>query len=368
MPAGQVGVSTQTMYVQAGTVNLSSGGPAGTPASFGGSSLLPGTGGFGSFFGNNNPFGGGTSFLGNNSPFGGGTSAGGFSLNPNVGALLGGLFVGGMGVKSGNVTSEAMGAAAAAGALARIFSGNAPALGPTSGTQSLGGQLSGIFGGAGMLASGLSSPGFSGELSDIGGGAMIGTAILPGIGTAIGAAAGAVAGLIKGIFSGPSWGQRVKTAMKQQQDILPPSETFNFASNGSIANTLQTGFSQSGNTFSTFQLPSNTPFWANPIHGPLSHLQQQQLAAEEGGLIPGQPFLGFPATNPFTGQGPVGSKHGSSVPNIQVHLNLPGVIDAGSIASSIQPHLGKLAALVGAQINSSATGLGRNIRAAVALV
>lgn len=358
---GQTGVMTQTMNVQANVVNIGSGtGPAGTsPASFSGSS----------FFGNNNPFGGGSSFFGNNNPLGGSTSAGTGPLNGQLGPLAGGLLVGGLGVMNGSVTSEAMGAAAVASSLARVFgANNASAIGPTSGTQSLGSQLSGVFGGAGMLASGLSQPGFSGELSDIGGGAAIGTAIMPGIGTAIGAAAGAVAGLIKGIFSGPSWGQRVHNAMKDQQVIMPPSETFNFASNGSIANTLQTGFSQSGNTFSQYQLPANTPFWANPIHGPLSHLEQQQLASEEAGLIPGQPFLGFPTVNPFTGQGPVGDRRGSSVPNVQVNLNLPGVIDAGSISSSIAPHLNKLAALVSTQMYASSNGLARNVRSLVALV
>jgi hypothetical protein len=359
--AGQVGVMTSTMNVMANIVNIGSGmgAPGASPASFSGAS----------FFGNNNPFGGGSSFFGNNNPLGGSTSASTGPLNGQLGPLAGGLLVGGLGVMSGSVTSEAMGAATVATSLANIFgAGNASAIGPTAGSQSLGAQLGQGFGGAGMLASGLSQPGFSGMLSDVAGGAAIGTAIMPGLGTAIGAAAGAVAGLIKGIFSGPSWGQRVHNAMKDQQVIMPPSETFNFASNGSIANTLQTGFSQSGNTFSQYQLPANTPFWANPIHGPLSHLEQQQLASEEAGLIPGQPFLGFPTVNPFTGQGPVGDRRGSSTPNVQVHLNLPGVIDAGSIANSISPHLTKLAALVSTQLYGSASGFGRNVRSAVALV
>jgi len=148
---------------------------------------------------------------------------------------------------------------------------------------------------------------------------------------------------------------------------LPPSETFNFAEGSSISQTMSQGFSQSGNSFSTFQLPSNTPFWANPIYGPLSKLQQQKLAAEEGGFIPGQPFGGLPSTNPFIGQGPVTSKKDSTTPNVNVQFNLPGLMDQNAATAVFQQHGTLIAGIVGNAISSTNSGFGRNVRAAVAL-
>lgn len=202
-------------------------------------------------------------------------------------------------------------------------------------------------------------------------GSAIGTMILPGFGTVAGAVVGAAAGLISGVISsivgGPSWTTRVAHAMKNQAVYLPPSETFDFSSNGSIANTLQTGFSQSGSTISNFRLPANTPFWANKINGPLSKLQQQQLASEQSGLIPGQPFLGMPSVNPFVGQGPLGNETSSSPSSVQVHFSLPGLMDQNMAKSVFTQHAQMIAQLVGRQLGSVSSGYGRSVRSAVAL-
>jgi hypothetical protein len=329
--------------------------------------LLPA---FGSFFGNNNPFGGGTGFWGNNNPFGGSTSAGGSLLNGQLGPLVGGLLVGGLGVKSGSITSEAMGAATVATALANIFgASNASPIGNPgpNGPQNLGSQLGGIFGGLGEFASGVSQGGLSGTLEATAGGAQIGTMIAPGIGTAIGAAVGLISGVISSIVGGESWKEAVKHDMNKQSVYLPPSESFNFAEGSSISQTMSQGFTQSGSTFSTFQLPSNTPFWANPIYGPLSKLQQQKLAAEQGTFIPGQAFGGLPSVNPFTGQGPVTSKKDSTTPNVNVQFNLPGLMDQNAATAVFTQHGSLIAGIVGNTIASTNSGFGRNIRSAVGL-
>jgi hypothetical protein len=362
-----MGVMTQTMNVTANIVNIGYGSSTGSPSDPGspgaGNGLLPP---FGSFFGNNNPFGSGTSFFGNNNPLGGSTSAGG-PLNGQLGPLLGGLVVGGLGVMHGSITSEATGAATIAGALAKAFSGTAPGFGPGGATQGLGSQLSGIFGGAGMFASGVSQGGVGGTLEATAGGAQIGSMIAPGIGTAIGAAAGLISGVLSSIIGGESWKESVKHDMNKQSVYLPPSESFNFAEGSSISQTMSQGFSQSGSSFSTFQLPSNTPFWANPIYGPLSKLQQQKLAAEQGTFIPGQAFGGLPSVNPFTGQGPVTSKKDSTTPNVNVQFNLPGLMDQNAATAVFTQHGSLIAGIVGSTIASTNSGMGRNIRAAVAL-
>jgi hypothetical protein len=50
-----------------------------------------------------------------------------------------------------------------------------------------------------------------------------------------------------------------------QQNDAPTSENVSFASNGSIANTLGTGFFQPGSQFSQYALPANTPFYASAL-------------------------------------------------------------------------------------------------------
>lgn len=366
--SGQTGVMTQTMNVTANVVNIDGGtgsGGSGIPAL--GSNLLGGSSSqFGTFFGNLNPFGGGASFFGNLNPFGGSSSAA--SQNAGAGQALGGLLLAGLGIKGGSASSTAFGSAALATGLAKIFgASNATTIGNPgpNGPQNLGQQLAGIFSGGAMLGTGLSQPGFSGELSDIAGGATIGSMFGP-IGTAIGTIAGGIAGLVKGIFGGKSWAQRVQSAMTKGAVYKPPSETFDFAMGNSMSDTFSTGFSQSGDTFSNFQLGANTPFWANSIYGPLSKKQQQQLANEQAGLIPGQPFLGLPSTNPFVGQGPIG-RFGSSTPNISVNFNLPGLMDQSAANAVFTQHAPMIARLVGAQLPSSASGFGHSVRSAVAL-
>lgn len=100
--------------------------------------------------------------------------------------------------------------------------------------------------------------------------------------------------------------------MSRNQYHAPLSKDFSFASNGSIAKTLQTGFSQSGGQFSEYQLPVNTPFWASALTG---HLTWQRLyKLQNSSLNPNKPFLGNPTTNPYVGQGPVASTCKHAVP------------------------------------------------------
>lgn len=357
-PAGQVGVATQTMYVVANVVNLS--GPIGGPAGSGNGVSVPGGSnffGFGgnSFFGNNNPFS-----LGNLGGGGGFSGLGGLSsVLGKAAPFLASAVLLGAGIGSGSGASISLGASglatAGAGALAnagKISSG-------------LAGKLSTGFGGAGLLGAGLSEGGVGGALSDISGGVQLGS-VIPGVGSLVGGIIGGIAGVIRGIFGSQSWAQQVQNAMRNQAFNAPPSETFSFASNGSIASTLSTGFAQSGNTFSQFGLPSNTPFWANPILGPLNKWQIQQLQSEQAGLNTNQPFLGFPTTNPYVGQGPLGSKT-STVPNVSVNLNLPGLMDPTMASAVFTQHAQTIAQLVGSQVRQSSSGFGRNVRSAVAL-
>ena len=102
--------------------------------------------------------------------------------------------------------------------------------------------------------------------------------------------------------------------MVHQQYHAPPSENFSFASNGSIANTLGTGFFQSGNQFSQYALPANTSFAASALTGDLTWQQLYQL--QNSGLNPNAPFLGNPSTNPYVGQGPLGY-HASKITSRQ---------------------------------------------------
>lgn len=374
---GQTGVSTPTMYVQAQTVNIggsttSTGGLGGGVGNFFGTAgLFPP---FGNFFGNLNPFGINAGFggsLGIGFPTGGGTGGGGI-LGGNAGMLVGGLLLGGLGAMHGSVSSEAMGAANVATALAKIFAGNATITQTINGKQvqvPLGQVLGQGFAGAGLLASGISQGGVGGAFEDIAGGAAIGTAIMPGIGTAVGAIAGAITGIIRGIFGGNSWAQQVQNAMRNQAMYLPPSETFAFGANGSISSTMGTGFGTSGGSAFNYALPANTAFWANAIYGPLSNAQQQELQRLESGMNPNTPFLGFPSVNPFVGQTPAGyAPYNTSNPGVvQIHFNLPGVLDAGSVASSLAPHAETIAQLVAAKVTQSSSGFAWAARRATAL-
>ncbi|HVB87399.1 MAG TPA: hypothetical protein VNK23_12130 [Candidatus Dormibacteraeota bacterium] len=370
--AGQTGVTTQVMYVNAGSVTIGGaassghgGGSFGIPGA-GGSGFLGGAGGgFGTFFGNLNPFGGGNSFFGNLSPFGGRTSAGGGATSGGLGGIfgggagqiLGGLLVGGLGASHGSVTSEALGASGTAQGLVKAL----VATGHIS--PALAGKLIPGLGGAGLVASGLAEGGGAGVLSDVAGGAQIGGAVGGPVGAAIGAAVGAIAGGIRAIFGGDSWSRKVVNAMNRQAIYLPPSESFSFASNGSIANTLQTGFGMSGNRGSTYALPSGTPFWANPIYGPLNNYQKGQLNQWEYGLNPNEPFFGAGASgnnpgNPFVGN--FNGWHGRAFPTqpaVQIHLNLPGYVDANSAEAALGPIKEKLSQLVASTFHQNSSGM-----------
>lgn len=153
---------------------------------------------------------------------------------------------------------------------------------------SLAKTLGGVFAGGGLLASGIEQGGVAGGLQDLAGGAEIGTAILPGIGTAVGAVAGAITGIVRGLF-GESYKQKVQDYITYHNYVAPPSETFQFASNGSIASTLSTGFAQSGNRFSQFALPSGTPFSASAFVGELTP-SELALLLQQGSISSSSAF------------------------------------------------------------------------------
>ncbi len=324
--AGQFGVAT--MNVTAATVNLS------------GSLALPGQGPLGSttgnFFANLNPF------SDNNLPFtpegsaraataagisGGSTSAPSSSDVSSIFSRLGPFLAGGallgMGLGTKNTSAAIMGAASLTGsALTSISKSLADSQGD-SGLSTALGTAGKALPGIGMFAAGIQKGGVGGTLESTLGGAEAGTAIAPGIGTAIGAGVGLISGILSSIISGPSFAQRVQRDMRNQQYTAPPSETFSFAMGNTIADTLSTGFNQSGSHFGTYGLAAGTPFFADPITGRLSKDQQLDLMKEQMGLLSNQPFLGFPTTDPFVGQGPVGKRlgtqSGSQTNNFTIH-------------------------------------------------
>lgn len=380
-PGGGVGqntISTPLMNVAAQVVNiatlgLGAGGsgnlvPGGI---FGG---IGGSGGFGSFFGNTNPFG--------NSVLPAGTSG---IPNLTSGSALTNLFsklspfaagaaLLGVGAATGNESAMALGAASLAGKAATVLSGvgSLPA-GLASALGTFGAAAPGI----GLAASGIitayqskSNLGKAGGAAEsVGGGALAGAVIgsvIPGIGTAIGAGIGAIVGaaggIIASIFGGPSnFQQGIQNAMYRNQYHAPLSENFSFASNGSIANTLQTGFQQNGSIFSQYTLPANTPFYASALTGKLTWQQLYRL--QNSGLNPNAPFLGNPSVDPYAGQGPVG-KFATPTNNAApiIHLHIPGLIDANQVAATLQPHLTSIAQMVNRQASSSSSGSGSTVR------
>jgi hypothetical protein len=148
--------------------------------------------------------------------------------------------------------------------------------------------------------------------------------------------------------------------MAHNQYHAPLSENFSFASNGSIASTLGTGFQQNGSSFSQYALPSNTSFAASAFTGDLTWQQLYQL--QNSGLNPNAPFLGNPSTNPYVGQGPVGVHATGSSVAPQIHLHIPGLIDANQVASTLAPHLTSIAQMLNKQASNSASGMGSRVR------
>jgi hypothetical protein len=371
---GQTGVSTQVMNVTAQVVNIATLGQAGGGTGggfgnfFGATGLL---GGFGNFFGNLNPFGGSGSSAG-----GAGGAAGNVSLLSKVlgqaSPFAAGAAALGLGLATGNESTIAIGAATLAGKAATALSG----------ISSLPAGLSsalGTFGQAapslGILASGIinadqsrTTAGKLGGTIEAGaGGALTGLILGGPIGAAIGGAIGLIGGGIASIFGGGPQGfqQSVQYAMAHNQYHAPLSENFSFASNGSIASTLGTGFQQNGSSFSQYALPSNTSFAASALTGDLTWQQLYQL--QNSGLNPNAPFLGNPSTNPYVGQGPVGVHATGSNVAPQIHLHIPGLIDASQVAATLQPHLTSIAQMLNRQSSNSASGMGSRVRGLVAL-
>ncbi len=372
--AGQANVGT--MDVRAGVVNIyslgvaSAGGAGGIGNFFGANSLLGGTG---NFFGNLNPFGGSSSS--GTSPLGGlpGAATGLSSLSKVINAVnpyLAGAATLGIGLATGNESAMAIGAASLAGKAANALSGIS---GLPSGLSSALGQFASAAPGFGIAAGGIIAADQSntvagklgGTLEAGAGGALAGLAIGGPIGAAIGGAVGLIGGAIASIFGGGPQGfaASVKHAMTYNQYHAPLSENFSFASNGSIANTLGTGFFQSGSQFSQYALPANTPFYASALTGHLTWQQLYQL--QNSGLNPNAPFLGNPNTNPYVGQGPVGVHAGTPPPTVNVTMNLPGYIDAQSAATALTPHAATIAQLVTKQLSNSSSGFASSARRAV---
>jgi hypothetical protein len=370
---GQTGVSTQVMNVTAQVVNIASVGGAAAGGSggglgnfFGANSLL---GGFGNFFGNLNPFGGSGGSSGGS---GAGSTGGSVSLLTKVlgqaSPFAAGAAALGLGLATGNESTIAIGAATLAGKAATALSGIS---GLPSGLSSALGTFGQIAPGLGIAASGIINADQSrttagklgGTLEAGAGGALTGLILGGPIGAAIGGAIGLIGGGLASIFGGGPQGfqQSVTYAMAHNQYHAPTSENFSFASNGSIANTLGTGFFQSGSQFSQYALPANTPFAASALTGDLTWQQLYQL--QNSGLNPNAPFLGNPSTNPYVGQGPVGV-HATSSPNVNVTVAIPGLVDANQIASTLAPHITSIAQMVSKQVTNSSSGFASNVRRA----
>jgi hypothetical protein len=357
-------VTAQVVNIVQGTAGggLVPGG--GFPGSlFGG---VGGTGGFGNFFGNTNPFGGSGA-----SGSGGGISASTSTLGNVLGKLspfaAGGALLG-LGIGTGNESAMAMGAASLAGKAATALSGIS---GLPAGVSSALGTFGAAAPGLGLGASGIISADQSntvagkigGTLEAGAGGALAGLAIGGPIGAIIGGAVGLIGGAIASIFGGGPQGFKasVASAMAHSQYHAPTSENFSFASNGSIANTLQTGFQQNGSQFSQYALPANTSFAASALTGNLTWQQLYQL--QNSGLNPNAPFLGNPAVNPYTGQGPVGvHANPTSTAAPVIHLHIPGLIDASQVVATLQPHITSIARMVNSQASNSSSGSGSMVR------
>jgi hypothetical protein len=373
---GQTGVSTQVMNVTAQVVNILSAGAAGTGGAggsignfFGANSLL---GGFGNFFGNLNPFGG------SGSPSAGGAGGSTASVS-TLGRILSaaspfaaGAAALGLGLATGNESTMAIGAAALAGKASTLLSGISGLPSGLSSALSTFGQAAPGFG---IAASGIINAGqartvggkIGGTLEAGAGGALAGLIIGGPIGAAIGGAIGLIGGTIASVFGGGPQGfqQSVQYAMAHNQYHAPLSENFSFASNGSIANTLGTGFFQSGSQFSQYRLPANTSFAASALTGDLTWQQIYQL--QNSGLNPNAPFLGNPSTNPYVGQGPVGNRASTPPPVVNMTVALPGFIDAQGATAALAPHVAKLTQMISKELSNSSSGFGNSTRRAVFL-
>jgi hypothetical protein len=361
--AGQVGVATPVMNVHADIVNLS------------GSLALPGQGPLGSttgnFFGNLNPFS--NNALGG--PIGlagipGGLSTGGLGgAISNLGPYIGAGALIGAGVASNNPTAMALGTAS----LARAGIGSLLSSGVINPAGSLGqalGTIAPALPGIGLFAGGVAQGGLGGTLEATAGGAMAGLALGGPIGAAIGAGVGLISGVVSTLIQGASFKQRVKKDMRLQQYTLPPSETFSFAMGNTIADTLATGFNQSGSHFGTYALPAGTPFSATPITGLLTRREQRQLLEEQMGLLSNQPFLGFPSEDPFAASGSrsqrIGPNRGGQRDgSVNFHIT---AIDSKGVADFLNEHGENISRFIASRgVYSSSSGFGSSVRRAANL-
>jgi hypothetical protein len=362
---GTMNVAAQVVYLTTLGVAQTGGPGGGLGNFFGANSLL---GGFGNFFGNLNPFGG-SGFVATGAQAG---ASGNVSLLTKIlgqaGPLAAGAATLGLGLATGNESTMAIGAAALAGKAATALSGISAL---PAGLSSALGTFGQIAPGLGIAASGIINADQSrttagkigGTLEAGAGGALTGLILGGPIGAAIGGAIGLIGGGLASIFGGGPQGfqQSVQYAMAHNQYHAPLSENFSFASNGSIASTLGTGFQQNGSRFSQYALPSNTSFAASALTGDLTWQQLYQL--QNSGLNPNAPFLGNPSTNPYVGQGPVGV-HATSSPNVNVTVAIPGLVDANQIASTLAPHITSIAQMVSKQVTNSSSGFASNVRRA----
>ncbi|MGH9735970.1 MAG: hypothetical protein ACRD8A_15425 [Candidatus Acidiferrales bacterium] len=74
----------------------------------------------------------------------------------------------------------------------------------------------------------------------------------------------------------------------------------------------------------------------------------------------GNARLGFPSTNPYLGQGPVGSHATTPAPQVHFHIN---AIDAKDAANFFNEHGATIAAIVNSKAPLFSTGTGRMVRA-----
>jgi CRISPR/Cas system CSM-associated protein Csm2 small subunit len=368
---GQFGVAT--MNVTAGVVNIS------------GTLGLPGTGPLasstGNFFGNLNPFSSGSgdipfsntgsAGLGPYGGYGGGTAGVGTGAS-GIGGLFSSLgpFIGagamvGAGIASKSPTAIAMGMSGLAqGGIASIIKNNSSLGGTgTFGSGDLGlGTVSKALPGIGLYAAGVAQGGVGGTMEATLGGAEAGMAFGGPVGAAIGAGVGLISGVVSTLIQGPSFKSRVAHNMAYDAYRLPPSETFSFAEGSSIGQTLSTGAVQSGSTFSSFGLPANTPFWANPVIGRLDKNQQRNYLLEQMGLNNNQPFEGLPTVNPFTGQDPIAVNRNAQ-PATSVTFNVHA-IDAKGVSEFLQQHGGMIAQHVANQVTNSSSAFASRVRMA----
>jgi hypothetical protein len=363
VPAGQVGIATQTMNVNAGTVNVY------------GLLGLPGAGPLGSstgnFFGNLNPFSN-NAIAGGIGGYGGpaaggatGASSGG-NVMSSLGPYLGGAAMLGLGLGGRNTTAAIMGASMLAkSALTQLSTSGILSPGVSSALGTIAPALPGV----GMFASGVIQGGVGGTLEATAGGAMAGMTLGGPIGAAIGAGVGLISGVVSSLIQGQSFENRVKNDMRNQEYTAPPSETFSFAMGNSIAQTLSTGFNQSGGTFGTYGLPSGTPFSATPITGRLTKQQQRQLLEQQMGLLSNQPFLGFPNEDPFTASGqnsqrvgPTGGQRDSGPTVVHIHA-----MDSQSFSDFAQRNASTFSKAIVGVASLSSAGFGPTVRRATNL-